>query len=186
MLTLHPIGRARRQKGSTLIVTMMVLVLIMMLGVAAMVSSQTQFKLTGNLQFEDVAMGRAEATIALAESWLSTADNHLSTGFVTYSAASPHLHPIGHLAGLAAPNNNPLNMVWSDANSLATTSGDDSQRYIIERVSKDVRLLGSGLVQGDRANTACNRVNTYLVTARGTSTRGATKFIQSYYSVLSC
>jgi hypothetical protein len=77
-------------------------------------------------------------------------------------------------------------MTWSDTNSLPVTSGDDTQRYIIEKVSNNVRLMGSSVVLGDRASTACNQVNTYLVTARGTSVRGATKFVQSYYSVLSC
>ena len=178
--------RRHRQTGSTLIVTMMMLILIMMLGVSAMVTSDTQFKLTGNLQFEDVALNRAESTVAVAESWLSASTNYLHAGFSNYDSATPYLHPIGHLASLTSPNNSPLTMGWSDSNSLAVVSGDDSQRYLIERVSKNVRLLGSGLSVGDRASTACNKVNTYLITARGISIRGATKYIQSYYSVLSC
>jgi Tfp pilus assembly protein PilX len=184
MLLTQLASRKHRQRGSTLVVTMMILILIMMLAVSAMVTSDTQFRLAGNLQFEDVSMNRAETSVATAENWL--VNNYQNAGFDTYASATPHLHPIGHLAGLSAPNNDPLKMTWSDSTSQAVTSGDDTQRYIIEMVSKNARLLGSSVVVGDRASSNCNQVNTYLITSRGTSIRGATKFIQSYFSVLNC
>jgi Tfp pilus assembly protein PilX len=163
----------------------MILILVMMLGITALITSDTQFKLAGNLQFEDIAMNSAETSVSTAEAWVRV--NYDDPGFTTYDGAnSPYLHPIGHLAGLTAPNNDPLTMTWTDSNSLSN-GGNDTQRYIIERVSRNVRLIGSGLGTGDRSSTACNQVNTYLITARGiTPVRGATKFIQSYYSVLSC
>jgi Tfp pilus assembly protein PilX len=176
--------RHSRQKGATLIIALLVLVLIMMLGVTAMTSSNTQFKLAGNLQFEDSAMNNTEAAITTAERWLSTGSNYSNAGFTTYSSAtSPHLHPIGHLAGLTAPANNPLTMTWNDTNSVEASS---TQRYMVELLSTNNRLLTSSQATGSRTSTGCNQVNTYLITARGVSARGATKFVQSYYSVLSC
>jgi len=187
MLQSYP--KLRRQNGSTLIVTMMILILIMMLGVTAMVTSDTQFKLTGNLQFEDVAMNRAETAVATAESWLSTGENYKNEGFSTYDADTAHLHPIGHIAGLTAPDNNPLTMTWSDDNSLEVVDGDDTQRFFIEQVSTNVRMYGASAayeVETDCKKVSEPSVHTYLITARGTSVRGATKFIQSYYSVMNC
>lgn len=172
-----------RQKGATLIIALLVLVLIMMLGVTSMTTSNTQFKLAGNLQFEDSAMNNTEAAITTAEKWLSTGANYSNPGFTTYSAASPHLHPIGHLAGLTAPANSPLTMTWDDSNSVQAT---DSQRYMVELLSTNNRLLTSSQATGGRTSTGCSQVNTYMITARGQSARGATKFVQSYYSVLSC
>ncbi len=172
-----------RQKGATLIIALLVLVLIMMLGVTAMTTSNTQFKLAGNLQFEDSAMNNAEAAISTAEKWLSTGTNYSNPGFTAYSATSPELHPIGHLASLTAPANNPLTMTWDDSNSVVAAA---SQRYMIELLSTNNRLLTSSQAQGGRTSTGCNQVNTYAITARGQSARGATKFVQSYYSVLSC
>jgi Tfp pilus assembly protein PilX len=186
MLTTYTTKFRRRQQGSTLVVTMMLLILIMMLGVTAMVTSDTQFKLTGNLQFEDVSMNRAESTVAAAESWLATGGNKSAAGFANYDSATPHLHPIGHLASLSAPANNPLTMVWSDSNSMPVVSGEDTQRYLIEKVSHKVRLYGADLGRGEPGSAPSPCVNTYLITARGTSIRGATKFIQSYFSVLNC
>lgn len=173
----------KRQKGATLIVALVVLLLIMMIGVTSMTTSNTQFKLAGNLQFEDGAMNNAESAISAAEQWLSTGTNFSNPGFTTYSGATPHLHPIGHLAGQVAPANNPMTMTWSDSNSVQVT---DNQRYLIELLSLNNRLRTSSQVQGGRTSTGCNQVNIYAITARGQSARGATKFVQSIYSVLSC
>lgn len=190
-----------RQKGATLVIALLVLVLIMMIGITAVSTSDTQFKLAGNLQFEDSALNNAETAVTAAELWLSTGTNH---SLVDASAcdragnANPHLYPIGCLASLAAPNNNPLTMTWrhaSDGANLANSirvndpiSGvaSDAQRYLIELMSTNNRLQGSSQVVGGRTSSGCNQVNTYLITGRGASARGATKFVQSYYSVLNC
>lgn len=164
-----------KQTGSTLVVAMMLLVLIMMMGITAMVSSDTQFKLSGNLQYEEAALNSAEAAVNTAEQWLTA--NYLDAGFDTYASGStPEIHPIGHMA-----SSDPLTMTWSDANSLKID--DESKRYYIELISKNVRLLGSDVSTGGVASSGCNKANTYLITARGTGARGSFKYVQSYYSV---
>ena len=45
--------------------------------------------------------------------------------------------------------------------------------------------MGSGVGLG-KGSSGCNKVNLYQITARGVSARGATKLVQSFYSVLSC
>lgn len=44
-----------RQQGATLVMALLVLVLIMLLGIAALGTSDTQFKLASNLQFDNNA-----------------------------------------------------------------------------------------------------------------------------------
>ena len=61
-----------RQRGATLIVALLILVLIMIIGITAVSTSNTQYKLAGNLQFEDSAINNAETAISSAELWLST------------------------------------------------------------------------------------------------------------------
>lgn len=173
-----------RQSGSTLVISMIVLVVIMLLGTMAMVTSDTQYKLAGNLQFQDAAMNNAETAITTAENWLASDTNYADTAFTTYDPSKPHLYPIGYLEARAAPNNSPLTMDWSDNNSIQVDN--DDQRYIIELMSVGNRLSGSGQTIGGRASSGCNQVNTYRITARGASARGTTRFVQSYYSVLSC
>ncbi|MEO8856808.1 MAG: hypothetical protein ABI343_07420 [Burkholderiaceae bacterium] len=174
-----------RQRGATMVIALLILVLIMMLGITAISSSNTQYKLAGNLQFQDSALNNAETAVTAAERVLSDGATFSSPGFTTYDgAASPQLLPLGRLAGLAAPSNSPLTMAWADSNSVSVGSND--QRYFIEIMSRNNRLQGSSQVVGGRASAGCNQVNTYLIHARGLSARGATKFVQSYYSVLNC
>jgi Tfp pilus assembly protein PilX len=172
------------QKGATLIIALIMLVLIMTLGVVAYNSSKVQFKLAGNLQFEEIAMNNAETAVAAAENWLSTTDNFRNVAFTAYTNVSPQLHPIGHLQNLTAPANDPLTMAWDGTSDLQV--GSTNQRYMIQLMSAGNILLGSDVTQGGRDSKECNKVNTYMITAKGQATRGATKFIQSYYSVLSC
>jgi type IV pilus assembly protein PilX len=178
MLRNFKTGSPARQGGATLVIAMLILVLIMMIGITAISTSDTQFKLAGNLQFEDSAMNNTEIAISAAESWLTSGTNFEDAGFTAYNGvATPHVLPKGHLA------NDPLTMAWNDTNSLAV-AGNGRQRYFIEQMSRNNRLPGSSQVQGGRCSAAPNTVNTYLITARGTSNRGATKFVQSYFSVV--
>ncbi len=181
----RPIRLPARQRGATLVIALLVLVLIMMIGITAISTSDTQFKLAGNLQFEDSALNNAEAAVTAAENWLSTGTNFNDAGFAVYDNAKPQLLPIGRLAGLAAPDNDPLTMTWGAGNSLAV-GGNTRQRYYIEQMSLNNKLQGSSQVVGGRTSSGCNQVNTYQITGRGTSARGATKFVQSFYSVLNC
>ena len=183
-----------RQRGATLVIALLILVLIMMIGITAISTSNTQYKLAGNLQFEDSAMNNTEAAVTAAEQWLSTGTNHSNAGFTAFAVGTtPQLKPIGYLAGLASPNNNPLSITWSDSNSCSVgsagtpcTGGNSAQRYLIELMSRNNRLQGSSQVVGGRTSSGCNQVNTYQITGRGASARGATRFVQSFYSVLSC
>ena len=184
---------AARQRGATLVIALLILVLIMMLGITAISTSNTQYKLAGNLQFEDSAVNNTETAITTAERALSDGATFNSAGFTTYdSATTPHLQPIGRLAALAAPNNGPLTMAWDDTNSrcvgtagvTCSPGGDPSQRYFIELMSRNNRLQGSSVAVGGRCSAAPSLVNTYLITARGLGARGAIKYVQSYYSVL--
>lgn len=167
---------AARQQGATLVIALLILVLIMMIGITAVSTSNTQYKLAGNLQFEDGAMNNAETAVSTAENWLATGTNYSNPGFTTYDAAnSPQLLPKG-------TSNNPLGMTWSDSNSRSL--GSDSQRYEIQLMSTNNRLTGSSVTTGKQCVAVSNKVNTYLITGRGVTHRGATKFVQSYYSVL--
>lgn len=175
---------AARQKGATLVIALLVLVLIMMIGITAVSTSNTQYKLAGNLQFEDGAMNNAETAVVTAENWLNPNStvpantNYNNAGFVTYNATtSPHLLPIGTA-------NNPLSLSWSDSNSLSV--GSSARRYQIQLMSTNNLLTGSSAAVGKPGMAVCNKVNTYLITGRGTSSRGASKLVQSYFSVLSC
>lgn len=165
------------QRGSTLVISLIILIVLMLLGVTAMVTSNTAYKLAGNLQFENNAMNSAEATLSEVEKLLETGgiDYNHADFFATppVTASITGRYPIS--SGI-----DPMNMNWNNTNSAATTQG----RYIIELMSTSNVLIGSSVTVGGPLSYACNRVNTYRISAHGTSARDASKIVQSYYSVL--
>jgi Tfp pilus assembly protein PilX len=177
----YSVGRLR-QSGASLIVSLVVLGVLMLMGVAAMVISNTQYRLAGNLQFQNTALNNAEVALATAEQWLSAGTNFTAAGFDTYDVSTPMLYPGTYLAD---NNIDPLTMTWSDTNS-AKADASGNQRYLIEQLAKSRKLTGSGLGVGGRRSTSCNEVNVYRITTRGVSGRGATRFVQAIFSVLSC
>lgn len=171
-----------RQKGATLIVALVVLLIIMMIGVTAVTTSNTQISLAGNLQFEDIAMNNAEAAVVAGERWLAAGTHFDHAGFTSYSVAnSPELYPKRAVPVTQAL---PWTMTWGNSNSLQVAP---NQRYTIELLATNQRLTTSSQVLGcSSTSTGCNQVNVYAVTGQGLSARGATKYVQSHYSVLSC
>ncbi len=167
-----------RQSGATLIIALLVLVVILITAIAAMNNSGGQSKMAANSQFENVALNKAEVAMATAEDWLSTGNNFSNAGFTTRSAATPHLYPIANPQA-------PLTMAWDDTTSQSVNN-DGTQRYFIELLAQNSRLLGSNQGNTGRASSGCSQVNMFRITARGQSARSALKYVQTIYSVKSC
>lgn len=172
---------AQTQRGSTLVISMIMLVVLMLLGVMSMTTSNTAYKLAGNLQFENNALNNAEAA-------LSDAENSLKNGAIDinhahFSASLPVINATSGFYPKGANIDPYSSMTWNDDYS-ASSSGDDTQRRIVQLMSTDTVQIGENYVSGIPQSTACNKMNTYVITARGTSARDSTKLVRSYYSVL--
>lgn len=142
-----------KQSGSTLIISLIILILLMLLGVTAMNTSDMQYKLAGNLQFENVAMNNSETALGTAERLLEA-----------NAAATPSASAV-----TALPDPLTMNAPGSQIAYVSTNASP---------------LAGVGLDCFDPSNEHnFDCVHTYLVTARGESARGATKFVQTYYAV---
>ena len=167
------------QRGSTLVISMIILVVLMLLGVAAINTSDIVYKLAGNLQFANNAMNDSEAVLSETENAMKAGTiNYNSLDFFAASsvtASGTGLYPLGSAI-------DPLNMAWDNGDSVLAPSG--AGRYIIQLMSTSSVMIGSSATIGGPLSYACNRVNTYRITARGASARGATKHVQTYYSVL--
>lgn len=166
------------QRGSTLVISLIILIILMLLGVTATVTSNTAFKLAGNLQFENNAMNDAEAALNNTEAGLKAGTinyNHADfSAAPSVTAASTGFYPIGAAI-------DPLSMTWVNGTNSAASGPGSS---IIQLLSTSTVMIGSSVTVGGPLSYACNRVNTYSISTRGTSLRGAAKLVQSYYSVL--
>lgn len=168
------------QRGSTLIISLVILAVLMLLGVSSMVTSSTVFNLAGNLQFQDVAMNNAEMALGRVEKDLESGTiNPADSSFTATGTITPSNQgkfPSGSVPDLL------LESTWND---YAAPNAHGS--YIIELVSQNSVLIGSNLSIGGQVSSVCSKANTYRITARGNSARGATRIVQSYFAyVLPC
>lgn len=162
----------KRQRGMTLLVAMITLIVLMLMGVGAMVASNTMFKLAGNLQFENEAKNRAESALTKAESWLMNGGS-TNAGFNTTSA--PFYDPTAVLT--------PLTNWPSAASSTAT-----NEQFIVQQITTANTKVtppgnAAGLDGGTGAVSLPPTYNLFRVTARGQAGRGATRFVESIVQV---
>lgn len=176
----------QHQSGSALVTTIMLMAILLLLGVAAMVGSDSQYRIAGNLQFENEALTRVENVMTTAESTLVNSPTPIKGDprFATYSAATPHLFPMrtGAASDVVPPD--PLSGTWSGSNSLATAP---NERYRAEMLAANISSSGeSAAMSTVQATGGCKQANIYRVSARVEGARGASKTVQSVYSLPSC
>ena len=171
---------ASRQRGASLIVTLVMLGVITVLGISAFVASSSQFRMAANMQFQNIATQNAESALAQAETWITT--NFTNTGFQTRSPGGLYLAP----PPSPAPDNSPdpLNMTWDDTTSVKVdTLG--VQRYLIQQIVAN-RVLPSNSVGSCNVyglSGPCPTVDVFRLSARGTSILGTSRVVQSVFAV---
>ena len=169
---------ARRQRGASLYVVIVMLATMGLMTLTAFYMSRNQYRLVGNIQYEEQAFNQTEAVVAQGENWLNTDANSTSVDFITYNADAHGVYPIGQISTLGL---NLKTMTWSDSNSIASGNG----RYLVGQIARELPLSGSSLqvVQG---LTTCKTVNVFQVTGRSNPVRGASRTIETTYATFGC
>jgi len=176
---LRRVGEPPRQRGGTLLVVLVMLLVASLLGLTGFQLARGQFDLAANLQFQEQAFSEAEATMAVAEGWMSTGTNARSAAFATYDANSPGLYPAGKLAALGL---DPVTMTWTDSNSIAVEEG----RYLIERIARGAVLPGASMQAGQASTGACRSVDLFRIVSQSSALRGASRTIETFHSASGC
>lgn len=161
------------QTGSSLVVSMIMLVVLMMMGVGAVVVSNTQYRMAGNFQFQNLAMASAESALSQAENWVAL--NHADPNLIARVPGG--LYPVG-----TGPDAYTMN--WDDTTSEKVDAAG-TQRYVVEVLASD-RVLPSNSITTCNVyglSGPCPRVNVFRVSARGSSARGSTKIVQTVFTV---
>ena len=167
-------GAARRQRGASLYVVIVMLATMGLMTLTAFYMSRNQYRLVGNIQYQEQAFNQTEAVVAQGENWLNTDTNATSVDFITYNAAAHGVYPMGQIDALGL---NLKTMTWSDSNSIASGDG----RYLVTQIARDMPLSGSTLVIGQCSSTR-NVVNLFRVTGRSNPVRGASRTIETTYA----
>ena len=167
-------GRVR-ERGASLAMALILLVLLAIIGISAITVSNTQSRIAGNVQLQMRATAEAESALSRAEDWLAKPENTAT------------LLQFGATNGLYLPGTvvDPLTMNWTDGNSVKVDAAGN-QRYIVEVYANNRVLPGnSGADCGYGLPGPCPNINLFKITARGTAAGGAVRFAQTLFAVRS-
>jgi Tfp pilus assembly protein PilX len=176
-------SRPKDSAGFSLITAVVIVLMVTIVGLSAMTVSRSQFRATGNAQYQVSALQEADRAVATAESWLLDGTNSKNAGFTAYSAQTPAVYPRDYMS---SNNFDPLTWTWSDSNSAPLNGG--TARYVVEQVATRVLPLGESQrdLIDDEGKTDCKVVDLFRITSRGTSGAGATRTVQTVYSTNGC
>lgn len=180
--------RIRSQAGGALIVGLVMLLVMTVIGVAAVQTTALEEKMAGNARSRDLAFQAAEAALRAGEAWLRTAAQSQAGGAVPCSgtamggldasncyASDIDTIPVWKLIDSAKNWGNPAWAVQY-AETLAQVGNPPS--YIVERLQFVDDPSNAGLTAG--APPVQNHY--YRITARGTGgTTDAVAIVQSTY-----
>ena len=164
----------RRQRGATLIVSLIILLILTLLGVTAMQSSTMEERMAGNINDRNLAFQAAESALRTGEAWLQSfgallpiANDSASNGI--YTVDTP---PANWWTGTGPAT--PPQVAGGTFSALAT-----QPRYIIE---ERAYVEGASLRIG--SDPEGGGFNVYRVRSRGTGgTDAATVLLESTYAV---
>jgi len=161
-----------RQQGLALIMSLVILLVLTLLGVTAMNTSNLQLLMTGNSQYQTTALNIAEGVIRIAEDEVA--------GLVGVTGATWPTSGYYDISGSGSLKDIFSNVDWDDSTQVAT---EGSSQYIIEYTG--VQTLDSASAQWRQDNGIIgDDVSVFRITARTPSTRGAVRYVQSIFVTL--
>lgn len=163
-----------RQRGAALIMSLVILVILTLLGVASMNTANLQTLMTGNAQYQTVALNTAERAIREAEV--------LVDGIVAGTPAPAKTDGYHNVAG-GDPEVDLANFTWPDNETADADASLGDSKYIIEYSgSKSLPPTTFKYINGKPI--AGDQVYVFRITARTIATRGAVRLVQSIYVTL--
>lgn len=156
-----------QSRGIALIMSLVILLILTLLGVTSMNTSNLQLLMTSNSQYQTTALNTAEDVIHIAE-------NAVASLVVT------KIIPSSGYYNITSGNDAPVDIAsldWSD-NSNVVTEG--ISQYIIEYAG-DTALDSSSLAWRQNNSIAGGNISVFRITARSPSSRGAVRYVQSIY-----
>ena len=156
------------QQGAALIMSLVILMVLTILGIASMNTSNLQLLMTGNAQYQTVALSQAELTIRVAESLLDDV------------IAGTETIPANGYYNVTPGNDTPIDLsgfAW-DATTSVEAAGNSN--YIIEYTGNKT-LPPESLAWRQLQGIAGDSVYVFRITARSPAGRGAMRYVQSIY-----
>ncbi|HFE32671.1 MAG TPA: pilus assembly protein PilX [Gammaproteobacteria bacterium] len=159
-----PLNGSHQQRGAVLIVSLIMLLVMTLLGVSSMKGSAMEEKMTRNLHDKNLAFQAAEAALRAAEQNIQ--DNIIATNIFD-TDGSDGLYDRSDLRIWE-------NIDWTANDSLeysgfdSTYRVDKPPRYVIQHLATTVDATDALNQNNYGQGTGAGKIETFLITARGT------------------
>ncbi len=167
-----------KQKGATLIVSLIILLAMTLLGITSMKGTSTELSMAGNLRESALSFQAAEAGLRYAESVVETSTSAASltssTGYIGEASADPdYLNASSWDNARSTPNTMTLAGIATNPNFFIKFMGKWSNNPLALDTN-----IGSGYGGQQPGETSYN----FKVTSRGSGqTNRSYRTVQSYY-----
>jgi len=169
----------KRNHGSVLILSLMILVVLTIIGVSSMSSSGLQGRMAGNFRDREIAFQAAETALAYAEAFANSNINSPSVFDNTNGY---------YAAGGGPKNSDAYTSTWWTAAKSQSYPGNISQvntqpRFTIEYTGPIGEEEGTdGVIEGYGESQGGGAVSGFTITARGTGLSDNTQVVlQTHY-----
>lgn len=156
-----------KQRGLALIMSLVILLVLTLLGVTSMNTSNLQSLMTSNSQYQTSALNTAEEVMVAAEAVVNA---HIASGSTT--------RPTGYYyIGANAENEIDLSSFNWDGANVGTVG---SAKYIVEYTG-DTTINAASLAWRQSQGIAGDTVSVFRITARAPASRGAMRYVQTVF-----
>ncbi len=162
-VSIRPISR---QHGAALIVSLVMMVVLTLIGVVAMNSSNIELVMASNTQLQARALANAESTLTTAEAaaeQLAIQTSYTEAGYYNISAQGSNTAQ------------DPTTMNWDGSDSAEGSTPQN--RFMVEFTGN--HPLPGGSIGIGKNNQPFSSVNLFRVTARAEDAKGAVRMVQS-------
>jgi hypothetical protein len=188
--------RLGHQAGAVLVTSLFILVILTLLAISTMTTSNFELIMATNTQAQTVALANAETAASEGEIKVLTEypggmRNFDNPNPIDPTATASHdigIYEYDEATGLTAGFGDPITFNWSDTAAPFTTglgyaTGPSGNKYVIEFLGER-KVSGAGGSLGVGAGVSEETKYYYRLSGQGTSGRGAERFVQTLFVTL--
>lgn len=164
---------AASQRGVSLIVAMVMLIVLTLIGVSSMNTAITELKMAGSMQQQSAALNRADELLRVGENDVEAIVNNPSAFDFTAGGDGYYV---------TADNIDVYDLSWSNLNPIQGATANDL--YVTEYLGPKA-IPGESIKVSNDGRIVGGAVHTFRITSRSTTGKSAMRLVQSLYVTLS-
>ena len=161
-----------RQRGVSLIVAMVMLIVLTLIGVSSMNTAIVELKMAGSSQQQSIALNRANELLRVGEDRVV----EIVTDPLAFDWSTTG--PAGYYSKTDNINVHSIN--WAEQ-GLASVQGADANEVYITEYLGDEAIPGESKKEGTDGRIVGGAVHTFRITSRSAAGKSAVRLVQSIY-----